>query len=111
MAGIADFLDSLVGGFDLICYSIVIGGLFWGLFVLRPWNDTTESSTVLSQKTVQLIYKGGFYLAGAQLFKIVLKVWLMTAILERWPFPEFAETTQFVVGITRFLLTLLLAGY
>jgi len=41
MAGIADFLDSLVGGFDLICYSIVIGGLFWGLFVLRPWNDTT----------------------------------------------------------------------
>ena len=31
MAGIADFLDSLVGGFDLICYSLTIGGLFWAL--------------------------------------------------------------------------------
>ena len=29
MAGIADFLDSLVGGFDLICYSLIIGGLFY----------------------------------------------------------------------------------
>ena len=111
MAGIADFLDSLVGGFDLICYSLVIGGLFWGLFVLRPWRDTTESSAALLQKTVQLIYKGGFYLAGAQLFKIVLKVWLMTAILERWPFPEFAETTQFVGGLIRALFILVLAGY
>ncbi len=111
MAGIADFLDSLVGGFDLICYSLVIGGLFWGLFVLRPWHGETESSTALLQKTVQLIYKGGFYLAGAQLFKLVLKIWLMTAILERWPFPEFAETTQFVGGLTRALLTFLLAGY
>jgi putative copper resistance protein D len=111
MAGIADFLDSLVGGFDLICFSLVMGGLFWGLFVLRPWNDTSEYSTALLQKTVQLIYKGGFYLAGAQLFKIVLKIWLMTAVLERWPFPEFAETTQFVGGLTRALLTLVLAGY
>ena len=41
MAGIADFLDSLIGGLALICYSLTIGGLFWGLFVLRPaWNNT-----------------------------------------------------------------------
>jgi len=26
MAGIADFLDSLIGGFDLICYSLLMGG-------------------------------------------------------------------------------------
>ena len=36
MAGIADFLDSLIGGFDLICFCLLIGGLFWGLFILRP---------------------------------------------------------------------------
>ncbi len=111
MAGIADFLDSLVGGFELICYSIVMGGLFWGLFVLRPWNETTSHSTVLLQKTVQLIYKGGLYLFGAQLFKIVLKIWLMTAILGRWPFPEFAETTQFIGGLTHASLTFLLVSY
>jgi len=111
MAGIADFLDSLIGGFDLICYSLAIGGLFWGLFVLRPWTNNSGYNTVLLQKTVTVIYKGGFWLAAAQLFKIVLKVWLMTAVLERWPFPEFAGTTQFIGGIIRTILTLILAGY
>ncbi len=111
MAGIADFLDSLIGGFDLICYSLIIGGLFWGLFVLRPWQYQDGYSAVLLQKTVTLLYKGGFWLAAAQLFKIILKVWLMTAVLERWPFPEFAGTTQFIGGIVRTVLTVLLAGY
>ncbi len=111
MAGIADFLDSLIGGFDLICYSLTIGGLFWGLFVLRPWNNNNGYNAELLQRTIALIYKGGFLLAAAQLFKIILKVWLMTAVLERWPFPEFASTTQFIGGIIRTLLTVFLAGY
>jgi len=111
MAGIADFLDSLIGGFDLICYSLTIGGLFWGLFVLRPWNNQDGYNAVLLQKTITLIYKGGFLLAAAQLFKIILKIWLMTAVLERWPFPEFAGTTQFIGGIVRTILTVVLAGY
>lgn len=111
MAGIADFLDSLIGGFDLICYSLAIGSLFWGLFVLRPWHYQDGYSETLLQRTVTLLYKGGFWLAAAQLFKIVLKVWLMTAVLERWPFPEFAGTTQFIGGLVRTLLTVVLAGY
>ena len=111
MAGIADFLDSLIGGFDLICYSLTIGGLFWGLFVLRPWNNQNGYNAELLQRTIALIYKGGFLLAAAQLFKIILKIWLMTAVLERWPFPEFAGTTQFIGGIIRTLLTVFLAGY
>jgi putative copper resistance protein D len=124
MAGIADFLDSLIGGFDLICFCLAIGGLFWGLFLLRPWENAASANgfdntdpathglnTVLLEKTISLIYKGGFWLAAAQLFKIVLKVWLMTAVLERWPFPEFAETTQFIGGMIRALLTAMFAGY
>ncbi|MDI1230030.1 MAG: CopD family protein [Methylobacter sp.] len=128
MAGIADFLDSLIGGFDLICYSLAIGSLFWGLFVLRPWHSPRQFptdlrhthrpwqyqdgySTLLLQKTIALIYKGAFWLSAAQLFKIILKVWLMTAVLERSPFPEFAETTQFIGGIVRMTLTLFLATY
>lgn len=111
MAGIADFLDSLIGGFDLICFCLAVGGLFWGLFILKPWQDSHRYNPALLSSTIALIYKGGFYLAGAQVFKIVLKVWLMTALLNRWPFPEFAETTQFIGGIIRALLTFLLAGY
>ncbi|MEY3807648.1 MAG: hypothetical protein RI893_624 [Pseudomonadota bacterium] len=111
MAGIADFLDSLIGGFDLLCYCLAIGSLFWGLFVLRPWQSNDKYTDDLLQKTVALLYKGGFWLAAAQLFKIILKIWLMTAVLERWPFPEFAGTTQFIVGMVRTLLTVLLATY
>jgi putative copper resistance protein D len=111
MAGIADFLDSLIGGFDLICFALTIGTLFWGLFVLRPWQQQAAYNAVLMQKTTTLLYKGAFLLAAAQLFKIVLKIWLMTAVLERWPFPEFAETTQFIGGLVRTFLTLVLAGY
>lgn len=111
MAGIADFLDSLIGGFDLICYSLAIGSLFWGIFLLRPWGRETSYSLVLIDRTISLIYKGGFWLAGVQLFKVVLKIWLMAAILEKSPFPEFAQTTQFIGGLLRAILTLVLAGY
>lgn len=124
MAGIADFLDSLIGGFDLMCYSLVIGSLLWGILLQGPWHVVQgklllgsdnrveiDATTILFKKTIQLLYSGALWLAGAQLFKIVLKIWLMTAILERWPFPEFAETTQFIGGITRAALTLVLAAY
>lgn len=111
MAGIADFLDSLIGGFDLICYSLLIGGLFFGLFVLRPWQSSEKYNALFLNKTITLIYAGGFLLACAQVFKIILKIWLMTAVLDRWPFPEFTETTQFVGGIIRAILTVFLAAY
>lgn len=111
MAGIADFLDSLIGGFDLICFCLAIGGLFWGTFILRPWLHQNGCNGELLDRTITLIYKGGFWLAAAQLFKIILKIWLMTALLDKWPFPEFAETTQFIGGMVRTLLALILAGY
>jgi putative copper resistance protein D len=112
MEGIADFLDSLVGGADLICFSLAIGSLFWGIIVLRPWHNVNGSyNTVLLERTISLLYKGAFVLAFIQLFKIILKIWLMTAILNKWPFPEFADTVQFTGGIVRMVLTLILAGY
>jgi len=81
------------------------------MFVLRPWHHETGYTPALLEKTVKLLYMGGFALAGAQIFKIILKIWLMAAVLEKWPFPEFAETTQFIGGIVRALLTLALACY
>lgn len=111
MAGIADFLDSLIGGVDLVCFCLMMGGLLWGIFVLRPWRNPSSLSAELLEKTIALIYVGGLLLAAAQLFKIILKIWLMVVILQRWPFPEFAYTTQFIGGLVRLTLTLMLAGY
>lgn len=111
MAGIADFLDSLIGGFDLICYALAIGSLFWGLFLLRPWVEQDKFNAILLEKTIALLYKGGFLLAAAQIFKILLKVMLMSSVLDRSPFPEFADTTQFIGGVIRTVLTLVLSAY
>lgn len=111
MAGIADFLDSLIGGFDLICFCLIIGGLFWSVCILRPWHQQTGYSKELLESTLTLIVQGGFFLAGAQIFKIILKIWLMTALLNQWPFPEFAETTQFIGGLVRTVCILALTFY
>ena len=35
----------------------------------------------------------------------------MTALLGRWPFPEFADTTQFIGGIIRTFFSILIAAY
>lgn len=111
MAGIADFLDSLIGGVALIFFALTIGSLFWGFFVLRPWQRLNGYNDALLQRTVELFYKGGLCLAAAQLFKLIIKIWLMAAVLEKWPFPEFAETTQFTGGLIRVALTLVMTAY
>lgn len=111
MAGIADFLDSLIGGFDLICFCLAMGSLFWGVCVLRPWQVQQNFSAVLLDKTISLLCQGSLYLAAAQFFKIVIKIWLITCVLDRWPFPEFFATTQFIGGMVRTGFALLFTGY
>ncbi|MCQ8130107.1 copper resistance D family protein [Methylomonas rivi] len=101
MEGIADYLDSLIGGVDLTFYSIAIGGLLWGLFVLRPWDDDTHYNTTLLEKTVNLIHFGSKALVFTQLSKIGLKIWLMAVTLGKSPFPAFFNTVQFQAGMAR----------
>lgn len=101
MEGIANYLDSLIGGVDLTFYSITIGGLLWGLIVLKPWNDITHYNNILLEKTVALIHFGSKALVITQLSKIGLKIWLMAATLGKSPFPAFFNTVQFQAGLTR----------
>ena len=101
MEGIADFLDSLIGGVDLTFYSLVIGGLIWGLFVLRPWQEDATYNNALLEKSVDLIYFGSKALVITQLSKIGLKIWLMAVTLGKSPFPAFFYTVQFQAGLAR----------
>lgn len=110
MEGIADFLDSLLGGVDLIAYSFAIGSILWGLLVLRPWHQNETTQTVITN-SIALLYKGAFALAAIQLTEIVVKVWLMTATLDAWPFPAFLHTIQFQAGTWRIVLALVVAVY
>ncbi|HBA64946.1 MAG TPA: copper resistance protein [Methylococcaceae bacterium] len=111
MGGLADFLDSLVGGVDRVFFSAVIGGLVWGLFILKPWNTRERYSDAQLNSTVTLIYYGTVGLALTQGLALILKVWLINATLGAWPFPAFAETIQFKAGMTRMLLAGGLAYY
>lgn len=110
MEGIANYLDSLIGGVDLAFYSIVVGGLIWGLVVLKPWQVETHYNKTLIFKTVNLIHFACKALVITQVSKIILKIWLMVATLNKSPFPAFFETLQFQAGMVRtcfaFLLTL-----
>ena len=111
MEGIANYLDSLIGGVDLTFYSIVIGGLLWGLFVLRPWREETSYNNSLLDKTVALIFFGSKALVITQLSKIGLKVWLMVATLGKSPFPAIFNTIQFQAGLWRACFALILAVF
>lgn len=108
MEGIANYLDSLIGGVDLAFYSIVIGGLLWGLFVLRPWQDKTHYNSILLDKCVNMIHFGNKALVITQLSKIGLKIWLMAATLGKSPFPAFFNTVQFQAGLVRTIFALML---
>lgn len=109
MGGLADFLDSLVGGVDRVFFSATIGGLIWGLFIMKPWNKHVNDTYLRS--TVTLIYYGAIGLALTQGFTLILKVWLMNATLGVWPFPAFADTIQFKAGMTRMIMIGGLAYY
>lgn len=101
MEGIANYLDSLIGGIDLTFYSIAIGGLLWGWLILKPWEDDAVCNNTLLDKTVDLIQFGAKALVFTQLSKIGLKIWLMTATLGKSPFPSFFQTVQFQAGLAR----------
>ncbi len=107
MEGIANYLDSLIGGVDLTFYSIVIGGLLWGLFVLRPWTDENYNNALLD-KTANLIHFGSKALVVTQLSKIGLKIWLMAVTLGKSPFPAFFNTMQFQAGLARAIFAFVL---
>lgn len=111
MEGIANYLDSLIGGVDLTFYAIAIGGLFWGLLVLRPWDEDSNYNSALLDRTVNLIEFGAKAVVITQLSKIGLKIWLMAATLGKSPFPAFFNTVQFTAGLTRATFALVLFGF
>ncbi|MCK5664704.1 MAG: CopD family protein, partial [Thiotrichaceae bacterium] len=111
MKGLANFLDSLTGGVDLTFFSMAFGGLLWGLFILKPWVSSPHNNEVLVKRCIRLIYIGSYALIITQLCKIVLKLWLMTATLGRWPLADLVHTLQFQASCFGIIFALLLTLY
>ncbi len=111
MEGLADFLDSTLGGVDLIFFGLSVGSLLWGLLVLRAWRSTGGSGAAMISVCLNMVYKSAFTLAAIQFAKLIIKAWLISATLDRFPFPAFAETVQFQAGVCRCVFALALGFF
>jgi putative copper resistance protein D len=107
MQGFADFVDSLLGGTILVALSLAVGGVAWGLVVLRPWQGAVESR--LLQRAIGLIALGAALLALAQAALLGVKVLLLADYLGPGAFASFTTTLQFRAGVTRAAIAAVLA--
>jgi putative copper resistance protein D len=105
MQGLAAFLDDFMGGLILVSLSVTVGGVAWGLVVLRAGAEGRE----LLQRCLALMRKGAFALAAAQTIRILAKAGVVAASLDQFPWTEYAATAQFQASVARVVLALVLA--
>jgi putative copper resistance protein D len=106
--GIANFLDDLMGGLQLIAYCIAIGSVLWTLRVLRSGSGDVPPSA--QRIALRLLVKSAWALAVTQLVEIVMKGIVIAATLGELPL-AYAGTVQVVAGTVRILLAIALAVY
>src|SRR5262245_28069220 len=107
MQGFADFFDSLLGGAMLLGLSLAVGGIVWGLVVLRPGDRAAGDPVV--RRCLVLLGGGAVGLALCQATKLLLKALVLGEYLGPGAFARFAATVQFRAGAARTLLALALA--
>ncbi|MDL2337698.1 MAG: CopD family protein [Pseudomonadota bacterium] len=110
LQGIANFIDDLMGGFQLVGLAMLVGSIVWALSVLRvasPLSGAPEATLTLSARILRW---GALLLAGAQALKIVTKGLVLAATLGTLPLADYASTVQFEAGSIRLLLALVAAA-
>ncbi len=107
MQGFADFVDSLLGGAILVALSIAVGGVVWGLAVLRPGPSAEPR---LLRRAVSLMALGAAALALAQAALLAVKVLLLTDYVGPDAFARFTATLQFRAGAARASVAAVLAA-
>jgi copper resistance protein D len=109
--GIAQFLDGWAGGLDLVCHSIVVGSLLWGVAVLRVWREPEKVETLVLQRCVAWLLAGACGVAAVQALKIVTKAAVLASTLGELPWQAYAHTVQFRAGALQFALATALAFF
>jgi len=106
----AQFLDDLLGGVDLVAYSVAVGGLIWGVVVLRGWWSRDEDIAPAVHGCLRLVVIGALGLALSQGIGLAIKAWILAETLGRSPFPFLLYTTRFQAGLTQMLVAAGMAG-
>lgn len=110
MQGLANFMDDLLGGVELVALSLAVGGVVWGLFVLGGWRRLPAADGAVVARCLTLLSAGAGGLALAQLTQLAGKAWILAEALGQPPFPAFLHTLQFQAGLARASLAAALAA-
>ncbi len=114
LQGIANFIDDLMGGFQLVGLAMLVGSIVWALSVLRvaatPGSAPRSAPTGTLTLAARVLRWGALLLASAQALKIVTKGLVLAATLGRLPLADYASTVQFEAGSLRLLLALAAAA-
>ncbi len=104
MEGIANFLDDLMGGFELISFSLALGALIWSRILLKPLLPANQKSVL--RISLQWLYLGAFALAASHGLELLAKAWVLKETLGHLPVAAYFGTIQFQAGFLRMLLAL-----
>jgi len=99
--GLANFLDDLMGGLELVSLSILVGSLFWGALVLRVWRPDSAAPATAWHGCMRVLRAGALALAVTQALKILTKAAVLASALGELPLTVYAGTVQFQAGAIR----------
>jgi putative copper resistance protein D len=105
---LSDFLAGLCRGLGLLGLAVAVGGVVWGLGVLRaPGRGDVPPHA--AGRCLGLVGFGAAGLAAAQAAGLQLELYVLSVTLGRNPVVDLLATPHFVAGLTRILLALALA--
>lgn len=110
LQGIANFIDALMGGFQLVGLAMLVGSIVWAMSVLRVAAAGTHAPTAALTLAARVLRWGALLLAGAQALKIITKGLVVAASLGTLPLADYAATVQVEAGSSRLLLALAAAA-
>jgi len=101
---LADFLDTLLHGATLLGLSLALGGVAWGLWVLRAPMVRVPGSA--QARCLRFLEVGGIILGFAQVSLLCVKVLELSDVLGEGVLADLARTSFFRTGVVRALLAL-----
>lgn len=105
---LSDFLAGLCRGLGLLGLAVAVGGVVWGLGVLRaPGRGDVQPRAV--GRCLGLVALGAAGLAVAQAAGLLLELYVLSVTLGRNPVADLLATPHFAAGLARVVLGLALA--
>src|SRR5262245_51679684 len=113
MVLLAELLDTFLRGIVLMGVAVALGGIAWGLWVLRagPRPVMTPSAPIAAvRRGLALVWAGAVAVGVGQGLLLTLKALALSNAFGAEALGDFADTLHFVAGATRILVALAMAA-